>query len=742
MKFAPLVAKPRPPSKKPVNVYPQLGTSFSAASISARSPSSLPLGSHHGNFEVGAADHPLEHEADAIADWVMRVPADTPNTIDADTSDVPREREIDEATTQDQYDGDETFVDQPSLQAAGGASPPNGSGTVAHRKYTSGETKDVVWTRASYDAGDASDHVDPGVGPHGALMSDGFTNRVHSYLRTGGRPLSDATRGFLETRLGVGLGHVRVHADAGVGLLARPINARAFTLGHDIFFAPGELRPHTSSGMRLLVHEVAHTLQHGHLGAVRRKVPGLGKAQAEQFVAERDSMEIEFEQEAFDASAQTFDKYGNLTWGKGMGREFKDGAEAFLGVDVDIDDTTLKITRNEEKIASNRSAFLNTFSTPKQLTQAIVTSGTDTAPEQQLPVDRTYAAAVFDAAVDLVTLSEDVDVSVSSLITGAAKTLPYEGKDIEVNPDVVNTSLVDSSSASSYDGFWIVLHELFHRAPKHIYQALTTAQNESSLLKGSDLTASFVDDKWAVEDDEATWRADPDGAGELGTIESFFNVLRTGFRLPIRRAYGTVSSKGTFIPFGADSKRGMLRPNDSGWWNTHVEVNKMVESAYGNRVDEVWTDRLRSAELTIRTPEGWLDLFPDTGAITGRKFAPVMRSADGDATAQMIGTWTVDDTATIASAGMAAERWPQYEFGTIAVTLTTPGHVYNGEGTLHCPDPFYENKVENGLPYFRDASTLSGVVTLEEAAMLKTTTCDWGLVLGLPDKWAGPNMPQ
>jgi hypothetical protein len=50
-----------------------------------------------------------------------------------------------------------------------------------------------------------------------------------------------------------------VHPSA-AGVTA-PLRARAVTIGQDIFFHPGEYRPDTAEGGRLLAHEVAHTLQ-------------------------------------------------------------------------------------------------------------------------------------------------------------------------------------------------------------------------------------------------------------------------------------------------------------------------------------------------------------------------------------------------------------------------------------------------------------------------------------------------
>ena len=54
---------------------------------------------------------------------------------------------------------------------------------------------------------------------------------------------------------------VRVHNDASAHAAADLLNARAFTVGRSIYFAPGEYAPGTAAGRRLLAHELAHTVQ-------------------------------------------------------------------------------------------------------------------------------------------------------------------------------------------------------------------------------------------------------------------------------------------------------------------------------------------------------------------------------------------------------------------------------------------------------------------------------------------------
>ncbi len=90
----------------------------------------------------------------------------------------------------------------------------------------------------------------------------------------GGAPLPAGERRFFEARLGRDLGAVRVHAEAPG---AAAIGARAFALGHRVAFAPGEWRPGTAEGRRLLAHELAHVIQQGAGGEpILRRQPAPG----------------------------------------------------------------------------------------------------------------------------------------------------------------------------------------------------------------------------------------------------------------------------------------------------------------------------------------------------------------------------------------------------------------------------------------------------------------------------------
>ena len=80
-------------------------------------------------------------------------------------------------------------------------------------------------------------------------------------LQGGGRPLSRSERGFFEPRFGADFSNVRVHNDMRAASVAKSVNARAFTLGHNVVFGAGEYSPDVLAGRKLLAHELTHVVQ-------------------------------------------------------------------------------------------------------------------------------------------------------------------------------------------------------------------------------------------------------------------------------------------------------------------------------------------------------------------------------------------------------------------------------------------------------------------------------------------------
>jgi hypothetical protein len=157
---------------------------------------------------IGRVDDPLEHEADRVADQVMRMP-DPEFSVTATPLQISRKCAVcDEA-----------------------------------EKAQNLQTKSVTTLQAPATA--------PGL--------------VHEVLRSPGQPLSSVARAFMEPRFGHDFGAIRVHTDAKAMGSASAVNALAFTVGHHIVFASDQYAPGTDVGKRLLAHELAHAIQQGGL---------------------------------------------------------------------------------------------------------------------------------------------------------------------------------------------------------------------------------------------------------------------------------------------------------------------------------------------------------------------------------------------------------------------------------------------------------------------------------------------
>lgn len=76
--------------------------------------------------------------------------------------------------------------------------------------------------------------------------------------------------------MGADLSDVRVHTGTEAAMLARSVQATAFTHGADIYFGERNYSPGTAAGQRLLAHELAHTQQTG--GSAHAGGPVIGRA--------------------------------------------------------------------------------------------------------------------------------------------------------------------------------------------------------------------------------------------------------------------------------------------------------------------------------------------------------------------------------------------------------------------------------------------------------------------------------
>jgi hypothetical protein len=203
-------AVPHPPARSLAGIPPLAPGEISPPPFA--SPSlRLPL---QRKLAIGAVNDPLESEADAMAEQVMRA------------------------------------AGLPAMPPSGGDGP-----STIRRKCACGgscdKCKDEKKGKLQRKAA-------------GALTPTEAPPIVHEVLRSPGQPLDSATRSFFEPRFGADFSNVRIHTGQRADRAARDVSAAAFTVGSDIAFARGRYAPETTSGKQLLAHELTHTIQQGH----------------------------------------------------------------------------------------------------------------------------------------------------------------------------------------------------------------------------------------------------------------------------------------------------------------------------------------------------------------------------------------------------------------------------------------------------------------------------------------------
>ncbi len=225
-------------------------------------------------LEIGEVNDPLEHEADRVAEQVMRMP-------DPASPVVVSRREA------------------PSDEASG--VPTQASSLALRRKCSCGGTCDKCKAEQADDEHGKvqrkpaiPDTSNLGTSPVSSGMS--APPIVHEVLRSPGEPLGVATRAFMEPRFGRDFSYVRVHTDRLAAGSAAALGANAYTVGHHVAFREGVFSPASEAGRRLLAHELAHTVQQsqgynqpsGHVQGREGQTDGTGG----QLVAGRDVQKL------------------------------------------------------------------------------------------------------------------------------------------------------------------------------------------------------------------------------------------------------------------------------------------------------------------------------------------------------------------------------------------------------------------------------------------------------------------
>jgi outer membrane protein OmpA-like peptidoglycan-associated protein len=155
---------------------------------------------------IGQVNDPLEHEADRVADQVMRMP-------------------------------------DPNISIAVGPSQ------ISRKCPACEEEAKTLRTKSATPPKFAADRA---------------PNIVSEVLRSPGQPLEAGARSFFKPHFGRDFSNVRIHDDPQAAASARAIGALAYTAGHHVVFGAAQYQPGTSAGRQLLAHELTHVVQqHG-----------------------------------------------------------------------------------------------------------------------------------------------------------------------------------------------------------------------------------------------------------------------------------------------------------------------------------------------------------------------------------------------------------------------------------------------------------------------------------------------
>ncbi|MET0573579.1 MAG: DUF4157 domain-containing protein [Pedobacter agri] len=184
-------------------------------------------------LKIGAVNDPQEQQADQVAEKVMRMPSNAgfvmggigtgaAMNVQRQCKNCGNEEKI--SRKEEELRG----IDQPEiLQAKAGAS------------FASGGTA-------------------PGTVQSGIASTTGAGANLPAHVN------SD-----LGGKMGADFSGVKIHDNAHAAKMTAHVNARAFTVGNDIYFNKGEYNPNSSGGKFLLAHELTHTIQQG--ATVQRK---------------------------------------------------------------------------------------------------------------------------------------------------------------------------------------------------------------------------------------------------------------------------------------------------------------------------------------------------------------------------------------------------------------------------------------------------------------------------------------
>lgn len=196
----------------------------------------------------------------------------------------------------------EVAADRAAAQVVARLSQPAGAGSAGHAEGSSISAGPTTAT-APVQRATATAVGDAVVGREGGGLPASVETQIQS-ARSSGNALDPATRAPMEAAFGADFGSVRTHTGSQSSALNDALQAKAFTVGSDIFFNGRVPDAGSPDGQQLLAHELAHTLQQDGGGSSIQRWSLFGdknkpkpvdkqKQAKEQEVAERERLKAE-----------------------------------------------------------------------------------------------------------------------------------------------------------------------------------------------------------------------------------------------------------------------------------------------------------------------------------------------------------------------------------------------------------------------------------------------------------------
>ena len=209
-------------------------------------------GALQAKLKVGQPGNKYEQEADRVADEVMRMPEPQVQwqpIEDEEEEQIQTKPAIEQITplVQKQVEKEEEELVQ--------TKPVAEQITPSVQRQTKEDEEELLQTKRL----DSQSHE----------IMPSLATRIES-MKGGGHPLPESTRSFFEPRFGHDFNQVRVHTDTRIAEIAQAVNARAFTVGRNIAFGPGQYTPESQEGRKLLAHELMHVVQQRQGGRAAR----------------------------------------------------------------------------------------------------------------------------------------------------------------------------------------------------------------------------------------------------------------------------------------------------------------------------------------------------------------------------------------------------------------------------------------------------------------------------------------